>query len=142
MATQLTKGITLSVDKTGTGGTFTKLIQITSIDGPGGSADSVEITNYDSTTREFRAGLSDPGKFTFEFNLDPIDTEQRWLMGLTAAGTTHDWQVSIPTSPKTTLLDFQAFCTAAAPGFGAPGEVATGSVTLKVTGDVTWSTAV
>ena len=140
MATELTSGVTLSVDKTGTGGSLTKLIQITSIDGPGASADAVEITDYDSTTREFRAGLSDPGEFTFEFNLDPVDTEQRWLMGLPAAGTTHDFQISIPTTPKATLIDFAGFATAASPGFGAPGEVITGSVTIKVAGAVAWST--
>lgn len=142
MATQLTKGVTLSVDKTGEGGTFTKLVQITSIDGPGGSTDSVEITDYDSTSREFRAGLHDAGEFSFEFNLDPANTEHQFLMGLPEAGTTHDWQVSIPTEPKATLIKFAGFATAAQPGFGAPGEVITGSASIKVTGAAEWSTEV
>lgn len=139
MATQLTTGVTLSVDKLGTGATFTKLVQITSIDGPGGSTDSLEITDYDSTVREFRSGLHDPGEMSFEFNFDPSDTDHKWLMGLPESGETYDWRISIPTTPKATYIEFAGFATAASPGFGEAGEVLTGSASIKITDVITWS---
>lgn len=141
MATQLTKGVALKVDKTGaTPAVFVKLLQITSIDGPGGSTDSVEVTDYDSTVREFRAGLHDPGEVTIEFNLDPSNVEHKWLLARPESGETNGWRIEIPTTPKKTLIDFEGFVTAAPPSFGEPGEVITGSVSIKITGPVVWST--
>lgn len=139
MATQITKGVTLSVDKLGTGAAHTKILQITAIDGPSGSTDSLEITDYDSAVREFRSGLHDPGEATFEFNLDPANTEHKWLMGRPESGETYSWRISIPTTPKKTLIDFDGFVTSAPPSFGAPGEVITGSTAIKITGPVVWS---
>ena len=139
MAEILTTGVVLKVDKLGTGITYTKIAQITSIDGPGGSTDSLEKTDYDSVVREYRAGLHDPGEASFEFNFDPTDTEHKWLMGRPESGETYGWRIEIPTEPKKTYIEFDGFVTAAAPGFGEPGEIVTGSASIKITDAVTWS---
>lgn len=139
MSTHLTSGVTLSVNKTGTGSSYTKLTQIISIDGPGGSTDALEITDYDSTVREFRSGLHDPGEMSVEFNFDVNDPEHKWLMSRPVGGETYAWRIAIPTEPKATHIEFAGFVTAANPGLGAPGEVITGSATIKITDVITWS---
>jgi len=140
MSEILTSGVVLKVDKTGeTPAVYTKIAQITSIDGPGGSTDSLEKTDYDSTVREFRAGLHDPGEASFEFNLDPANLEHKWLMGRPESRETYGWRIEIPTEPKATYIDFDGFVTAAPPSFGEPGEIVTASTSIKITGSIVWS---
>lgn len=140
MAEILTTGIALKVAKTGgSPATYTKIAQITSIDGPGGSTDSLEKTDYDSVVREYRAGLHDPGEMSVEFNFDPADAEHKWLMSRPESRQTYPWRIEIPTEPKKTLIDFEGFVTAAAPGFGEPGEIVTGSASIKITDAIVWS---
>lgn len=141
MATEITSGVELLVAKTGgSPATYTKILQITSIDGPGGTADSLEKTDYDSVVKEFRPGLYDPGEASFEFNLDPANAEHKWLLGRPESKETYSWRIKIPTLPKATLIDFDGFVTAAPPSFGAPGEIITASTSIKITGSVVWST--
>lgn len=143
MAEILSTGVELKVAKTPAVPpavpSYTKILQITSIDGPGGTTDSLEKTDYDSAVKEFRAGLHDPGEASFEFNLDPNDDEHVWLVERPASRQTYPWRIEIPTAPKKTYIEFDGFVTAAPPSFGEPGEIITASTSIKITGPIVWS---
>lgn len=120
--------------------TFSECGEVTSIKGPGESAANIETTALRSTSREFIAGLRDGGEATLELNLDPSDTIQRRFRTDLAAGTKRTYRIELTDDAVTpTAIDFAAIVTAwPGPQIGVD-EAITASVTLKVSGDVTYT---
>ena len=65
-------------------GTYTKIAEVSSINGPSFSMDTVDATNMDSTNRwrEFIAGLKDGGEVSFDVNWDPAAATHSITTGL------------------------------------------------------------
>ena len=63
-------GTVLLVDTTTNFAASTTIGKITSISGPNETADSVEMTDFDSANSEFQPGLRDPGEMTFDLKYD------------------------------------------------------------------------
>ena len=124
------------------GTVYNDIGKITSLAGPSFSADAVDVTNMDSTgqVREFIAGLKDWGEVTFSTVADidsSGDTTNYYSSVITEAKatTTSNWKVTFPNSVNFT---FSALVT----GFNIPantGDAISTDVTLKITGDITWS---
>lgn len=116
---------------------FTTIAEITDFDGPGGSASEIDTTSLDSTAREFLMGLKDEGQFTFNCNLVPSDTAQTGLRTDRDNRTLRNFKV-ILTDASSTTLTFSAYVM----GFSISGAVDDkigASVTLRISGAVTWS---
>jgi hypothetical protein len=120
--------------------TFTLLAPIgemTDFSGLGGSASEIDVTHLGSSAREFVMGLKDSGSLTVELQFEPGDVGQIFLRERQDV-------LSVPTafvlslsSPTPTLVEFDAFVQ----GFsisGAVDEKVTASVTLRITGVVSF----
>lgn len=83
MAELKTQGVELFLlDSTDSGNEVRKIVKISGISGVGGSAGEIDITNFDSTAKEFLTGLKDSGSVTFNFNYDPEAASHATLLGL------------------------------------------------------------
>ena len=81
---------------------FTAIAQITSIDGPSGTATVIDTTNLSSTAKEKVMGLHDNGQITFEGQYDPNNTQHALLFTRKEAATLTNFNLVIPSSPTET----------------------------------------
>lgn len=116
---------------------FTTIGEAKSIQGPGGSATEIDITNLSSTAKEIQPGLKDEGQITLELNLDTSDAQQTGLRTDRDNQTLRNFTLTLTDSPAT-VLSFSAYVL----GFSiaaAVDDIISASVTLRVSGAVTWS---
>jgi len=119
---------------------FTKIAEVRSIQGPTSTFDVLDATSHDSlnNTREFVAGLIDPGELTFEVLFDPGAVTHDATTGLIAkhqARTETNFQLLFLDS---TLVTFAALVTNFEPS-EPHDDLQVASVTLKITGTITWA---
>lgn len=63
-----------------------KVGNLTSIDGVGGSASDIDVTNFESQAMEFLVGLPDNGTSNFGINFAPGDESHIFLDGINGGG--------------------------------------------------------
>lgn len=109
--------------------------------GPIGSENpEVDVTNLDSTAREYIAGLADGKTVEFEMNWVAGNTQQQSLRSSTEAGSTVNLQMVWQTSPQTkaqfdfVLLNFEI-------GETTPDNQVTAMVSGRITGSIQWTNA-
>jgi hypothetical protein len=107
--------------------------------GPIGSTNpEVDVTNLDSTAKEYIAGLADGNSVEFDFNFLPSNAQQTTLRTSTAAGSTVNLRMVWPTSPQQNaqfdlvLLKFEISET-------TPESQVMASVSGRISGSITWS---
>jgi len=137
MASIETQGTTLERGDGGGPEIFNGVGEVVSFQGPGGSASVIDVTNLSSAAKEKRMGLMDEGQFSLELNLDTADTEQTGLRADRAARTLRNFTLSL-NDPASTVLSFSAYVLAFAIQ-GGVDAVVSASVTLEISGAVTWS---
>lgn len=105
-------------------------------DGPGGSASMYETTHLGSTAKEKMIGLPDEGQLTLSVNWI-LDTDPGQQSAATAR---------IARALKNFRLTFSDASTATFEGYvlglsssGGVDDKAAGSITIEITGEVTWS---
>jgi len=106
--------------------------------GPSGSANIIDITTLQSTAKEKQMGLPDEGQISFDVLYLSTDTGQIALIADRKARTKRNCAIRF-TDSSTTLVHADAYCT----GFsvtGAVDDVIKASVTLEITGPLTWTT--
>ena len=128
------QGIVITMDPGAT--TPVVISNVTSFDGPSGSATVIDATTLASTAKEKLMGLPDEGQFSFEFNYDPNNTSHLALANARAAR-----------ALKTFEVDFNGTDKAAFSGYvtnfsvqGAVDDLVAGAATIEITGAVTWPT--
>ena len=136
MARYRCKGMTLAIDKTGGGTTYTKVAQVESADIPSPSNDPVNDTDLDSVAQEFSPGLPDYGDASYELRFDPDDDEHDYLESWNADPTIKSVKVTVPTLPLATYYTFDAFPTGLTGRGGANEDKLMASLAIKVTGPV------
>lgn len=79
-----------------------KIANLTTIDSLGGSASDIDVTNLDSTAREYLVGLQDNGTASFGLNLNPQDESHQKIFEV-AGGDRYRWAIgcSDGTAPPT-----------------------------------------
>lgn len=110
---------------------FTALAEVTDITPPSDSIDIIETTHMTSPnrTKEFIAGLSDPGECSFDIHFIPGTGDDTVIQGRRNTGTVNNYQITWPGSGTWT---FAAILTGYAPT--APvNDRMTATVTFKVT---------
>ena len=107
--------------------------------GPIGSTNpEVDVTNLDSTAKEYIAGLADGNSLEFDVNWISSNTQQTSLRTQQASGSTVNMRMVWQTSPNTTavfdlvLLSFEIGETSAESQIMA-------SISGRITGSITWS---
>ncbi len=126
------QGSTLKIDNV-TPGTADQLIEnIKSFSGFDGESSEIDVTNMDSTAKEFRIGLKDYGSFSLEWNPDYSATGQNVIRA--AGNTVKTFELELPNG---TTAGFQGVIKNGDAIQGAVDGVVDGSVSIKITGAVT-----
>lgn len=127
-----TQGTTLKIDNT-TPGTADQLIEnIKSFSGFDGESTEIEVTNLDSTAKEFRVGLKDNGSFSLEWNPDYSATGQNVVRA--AGNTVKTFELELPNG---STAGFQGLIKNADSISGGVDAVLDGSVSIRINGAVT-----
>jgi len=123
--------------------TFTTIGEVTSFNAPQVTVDQIEVTNFDSSAKEFiSSGLADGGEIGLELNFVGSDAQQQGLRTDCYAGTTRNFKFIMNDHPTTkTTVTFSAFVKMLDGPKGGVGEAYKTAITLKVTGTPTWSYA-
>ena len=129
-------GTALQVSDAASPEVYTTIAEVLTISGPQLTAEDVEVTNMDSTAKEYISGISDGGSINFELNWI-AQTQQTTLRDDVEAGTARNYRVVFPTSPNTTA-SFNARCTEFSMT-AEPNTQVRATANLKISGSVTWS---
>ena len=109
--------------------------EIFSHDGPGGSAEVIDVSHYKSLAREKRLGIPDEGQFSFEMNRIAGDAGQKEMRRLRLAGELGKFRIVFGTDDEARydgfVLDFSTS--------GSVDERQTASTTHEISGLVTWT---
>lgn len=138
MTTLNSQGVTIARGDGASPEVFTALGEVKSIQGPGGSASVIDTTNLSSTAKEKAMGLQDEGQITLELNLDTDDTMQTGLRTDRTNQTLRNFKITLTDSSPATTLTFAAYVTNFSIA-AAVDDVVTASVTLEISGAVTWA---
>ena len=132
---------TTDADLTAANGTITPLEwveigEVVSHDGPGGSAAVYETTHLQSKAKEKKVGLPDEGQLTLAVNWCLATDPGQWAASEARKDRTE----------KNFKLTFSDLSTASFKGYvlgmsasGAVDDKVSGSITIEITGAVTWS---
>mgnify|MGYP006893384743 CR=1 FL=1 len=137
MAVHVGIGTKLEKDTTG-GGAWRTIAQCRSISGPSYEGDEIDVTTHDSVGgfREFVRGLVDPGEISAELVFDPNHASHAatGLIDDLKSGATDPYRIDWVMASK--ILTFTAFVKSF-PLTSPIDDVLTGTVTLRITGDIT-----
>lgn len=117
------------------GGTPQEIGQVNSFSGFDGEAADIDITVLKSTAKEFRQGLQDNGNFSIEVQFDPNDVGQDECDIARAAQATRDFRLLLASGDE---ANFEIYVKSFSKTGAVDGTV-TGTVNMKITGDVVWS---
>lgn len=98
-------------------------------------ADEIEATHFQSTAKEYLAGLIDFGEAQLKVNLNPANEGQRKAFAAVESGVAQSITVLFPFATPVTL-SFQATVRQFKIG-AATGSVVSADITLRVTGSIT-----
>jgi hypothetical protein len=108
---------------------------ITTIGGPNMTAATIDMTTHDSDWAEYAAGMKDAGEVTFDCNWMST-TSQKAVRGDLGATTPVAYTITFPDG---TGVDFSAVVTAFGLSAGGVNDKLSNSVTLKISGEPTWT---
>jgi hypothetical protein len=114
---------------------WTQVKNIKSFSGMDGSAADIDVSNLQSTAKEYMMGLQDEGTFTMELDLDTTDAGQNALLAARTALSVKSIKLTLPNAATAT---FSAFCKKVSAS-GGVDAVLKRSVDLRITGPVTWA---
>lgn len=130
-------GATLQLGSGASPQVYTTIAEVTRCGPIGSSNPEVDVTNLDSTAKEYIAGLADGN--TVEFTINYIQgTQQQSLRTSQAAGSTVNLQMVWPLSPETkakfdfVLLDFSMDET-------TPESAVTATISGRISGSIVWT---
>ena len=121
---------------------FTKVNGLKSLSGFGVSKPLVDVTDFDSTAREYIAGLDDGVEITAEFNDDLDATTGAELASLITdvdAGTVRNVQIVSTDGTNTNTYDFAVVGTGYTHNPSFDNDPNTVSISMKITGAITKS---
>lgn len=113
---------------------YTKISEVGDIQGPGGNAQVIDITNLSSTAIEKTMGLPDEGQVTLGLNFVPSDVQQLALRTARKNQTKTPFQISFPDGDGT-VWNFYAYVLNFSVNTAVNAAIKA-SVTLEITGDI------
>lgn len=140
------EGTLLQIENATTTGTYDRIGQRVSIDGPEPSVEAVEKTHLDSTLKEYRASkIPEPGEVSLTVYLDPADAIHQRLEGMVfdppAPGAEPNWRLVFNNNTNTRPhRQFAGFVTKFKYTGMQVEENLQAEMTIKVTGVITSGT--
>ena len=133
----LGSGATLQLGNGASPQVYTTIAEVLRVGPIGSSNPEVDVTNLDSTAKEYIAGLADGNTVEFEMNGVAGNSQQQSLRTSQASGSTINMKMVWPVSPETTaqfdlvLLDFSM-------GDTTPEAQVTATVSGRISGSIYW----
>lgn len=130
----LAQGTLFAVSQNVSPPSFSNIPEIRSIGGPDGSAPTIDVTDLDSTAREYVLGLKDEGSFSLGVMYIPANAVHQTLRNAWSDRTQLRFRVTF-TDTTTTVWEFNGFVT----GFSQSAAVDTvveATVGIKITGEI------
>jgi hypothetical protein len=132
-----TVGQTITIGTaTATPAAWTQVKEIKAIKPGGASSSKIDVTDLDSTAKEYRSGLMDNGTLSCDINILESDPGQQAVLAAFTAATVNSYRIVTPAKTRTfsaTCLKFPTVPDAAVDG------VQTGSAEWQISGAVTVS---
>jgi hypothetical protein len=128
------QGSKLEIGTNATPPIYTQIKGFKSYTGFDGTASEIDTTDLNSTAKEYLLGLQDNGNFNFELHINHKDPGQ---LVLTAAKKTSALTPFRLTLPDGSTASWNGLVKSV-PLQGAVDAVQSGSVTTRISGDVTW----
>lgn len=128
------QGTTFAVSADGSPPSFSNIPEIRSIGGPDGSAPTIDVTDLNSTAREYILGLKDEGAFSLDIMYIPANAVHAQLRAAWAARSLMQFRVTFQDT-NTTVWEFDGYVT----GFSERAAVDTvveATVGIKITGSI------
>jgi hypothetical protein len=130
------QGTTVQVDNLTPGTPDTTVTNVKTFSGFDGEVSEIDITNLASTAKEFSGGLQDFGSFSMEWDIDYSDGGQNLVRSAQASGAVKTFLLTFPNGDT---AQFASIVKNAQAISGGVDQVLTGSVSLKITGAVTFA---
>ena len=128
-----TTGLLYTSGGTATPSTFTNVANIKDFTGFDGTASEIDVTNLDSTAKEFRLGLTDPGQFSCNVDYNAADAGQIALRAKQVSGALSAFKLTLPDS---TVVTFNGYVKKKGMS-GGVDQVAKSAVDIRISGPVT-----
>ena len=128
-----TQGFLVEIGNSDSPLTYTEIKEVKNFTAFDGAAAEIDVTNLQSTAKEFRMGLQDNGNFNMDLNYLPGDPGQDLVRAAKASRVIQDFQLTFSDLSTAT---FQGFVTTA-PRSGGVDAVVDTSFTIRISGDVT-----
>lgn len=114
---------------------YTAILQVSNINGPTASANEIDVTNLQSTAKEFVTGLVDYGQVTFDIILDRNNATHTGLKNDLDNNTVRSYQIE---TPDGVVESFEARVSGLDQNIQTDDAVKA-SVTLRLTGPSVWA---
>lgn len=140
MSSAFLNGTVISWGSTAASPQYNVVPECRSISGLGKTNPLVEVTSFDSSAREYIAGLADGQEITLECNYLPGNTVQNAMITATNSGLNKDMKVVVtdsvhsPTRTKTFTFSVTMLSWSLTPSYD---DVNTMTFTMKISGDIT-----
>lgn len=128
-----TTGKTVTAAGTATPVTFTYVGNLKDFNGFDGSASEIDVTNMDSTAKEFVLGLTDPGQFSINIDYDSANAGHVALRAKQISGILSNFKLTLPNATVVTFNGFVKKFSLA----GGVDAVAKTAVDIRISGAVT-----
>lgn len=130
------QGVQIKIGDGASAETFTLIPEASNINPFQGSAAEIDVTDLQSTAKEFRMGLQDWGQTTFTINWRPKHAQHALLWTAKGDRQSRNFQLVLTDASPETTYQFAAYVTALNLSIGVDGVVVA-NVTLRHTGDIT-----
>ena len=130
------QGTTFSIDTSLTvTPSLTAIGNIKTFTGFDGSSSEIDVTNLNSTAKEYRLGLEDNGQFAIELDRDFADAGQTALLAARDAQTGKSFKLVLPNGENATFTGFVKKFSMA----GGVDQIVKGSADIRISGAVVWA---
>ena len=113
---------------------FSDIPEVRTIGGPDGSAPTIDVTDLDSTAREYKLGLKDEGSFQLGIMYIPQNAVHQTLRDAWSDRTALRFRLTF-TDATTTVWEFTGYVTGLAGNIGVD-TVVEATVGIKITGAI------
>ncbi len=114
---------------------WTQIKEISTFSFGGGERSEIDVTNLDSTAKEYRLGLKDNGNMEIALRVVHSDAGQTACRTALGADDPVPFKIDLPNAESGTFDGLVK----SMPESGGVDAVYEGSLTIRVTGDITWS---
>ena len=116
------------------GSTWLVIGEITSVEGPSGEAEEIDVTHLGSSAKEYMVGLPDEGSLTLQGNYNPSDAGQSQCWADRASQTKRQFRVTY-TDSGPTVASFEAYVKSFSTSLGVGNKISV-SIGLRISGAV------